>query len=72
MVLRASGPVMAVKGEHARQRIAVCGVARVADVHRPRRVGGHEFDQDALRRIRAASPKPLPRAERAGQCPQQP
>jgi hypothetical protein len=45
---------MAVEGQHPRERIAVGRVTRVADVHRPGRVGRYEFDQDPLGRLRVA------------------
>ena len=40
--------LVAVEGEQARERVAVGGVARVADVHRPGRVGRDELDEDPL------------------------
>ena len=54
--------VVAVEREHARERVAVGGVAGVADVHRPGRVGGDELDQDALA---ARAPPPAPNASPA-------
>ncbi len=64
--------VVTPKFEHAGERIAVGGVAGVADVHRSGRVGRDELDQDALRRRGAPGAEPLAGGEHSGQRVRQP
>ena len=63
---------MPVKGQHARQGIAVGGIARVAHVHRAGRIGRDELNQDALRLARSARAEVLARGEHLGERARQP
>jgi hypothetical protein len=60
--------LMAVEGEHTRERIAVGRVAGVTDVHGTGWVGGHELDDDPLGRERPAATEALARGEHLREC----
>src|SRR6202043_2024971 len=59
--------LVTVKGEHASERVAVCSIAGMADVHRTGGVGRDEFDQDALGRPGATRAERVPGGERTGE-----